>query len=444
VRIEGCRNVVATRLILALMLCVSPGLACAEASAPSIPDTPAGHVLAAWLDAFNSGNVATFESFKTSHAPWLNTDGEMARRSRTGGYDLVSINQSGRLWLTFRVKEKSSPAEVTGNLVVRSNDLDHMSLLSLAPVGTKSGEFSVDDPERTSVIEGLARLLNEFYVFPDIARKVSANLVTQQKRGDYSGITDGEVLAVRLDDDLAALSGDKHLAVDFFVKAMPPEGPPARPRSDPRRLAASNCGFETAEHFPPNIGYLKLNEFAEPEGCASTAIAAMTFLADSDALIIDLRDNHGGAPGMVAVICSYLFDASTHLDDIYERKENATDQLWTLPYVPGKKFTEKPVFVLTSARTFSAAEEFSYDLQSLKRATVIGEATGGGAHTVAPHRIDDHFYIRVPFGRFINPITKTDWEGTGVEPDVRISALDALDEALKRARGQIASERSPR
>jgi retinol-binding protein 3 len=121
-----------------------------------------------------------------------------------------------------------------------------------------------------------------------------------------------------------------------------------------------------------------------------------------------------------------------------------TEQLWTIPYLPGKKFTGKPVLVLISGRTFSASEELAYDLKSLKRATLIGETTGGGAHTVAPHRIDEHFFIRVPFGRFVNPMTKTDWEGTGVEPDIKVSAANALDEALRRAREQTAGAQSAR
>ena len=136
---------------------------------------------------------------------------------------------------------------------------------------------------------------------------------------------------------------------------------------------------------------------------------------------------------MVAVICSYLFDERIHLDDIEDHQENTTEQLWTIPYLPGKKFTGKPVLVLVSGRTFSASEELAYDLKSLKRATLVGETTGGGAHTVAPHRIDEHFFIRVPFGRFVNPITKTDWEGAGVEPDVKVTAQEALDLARKLA-----------
>jgi Peptidase family S41/N-terminal domain of Peptidase_S41 in eukaryotic IRBP len=419
---------------LGALFSIVPVLALANGSAPTIPDTPAGHALASWLDVFNSDDSKRFESFAKVHAPWLSLDQEMGLRARTGGYDLVSIEGSGKLWVVFHVKGRVSPTAVFGKLVVRSNDREHISLLGLAPADTKPAEIVLDEAERSRVVEGAARLLQEFYVFPDVAKRTASRLEAQQKRGDYRGITDGEVFAVRLSDDLTALSGDKHLGVDYFTKDMPPEEPSSRPHPDPRKLAASNCGFEKADHYPPNIGYLKLNVFAEPDLCTSTAVAAMNFLADSDTLIIDLRDNHGGAPRMAALLSSYLFDEPTHLDDVYDRKENTTEQLWTFPYMPGKKFTGKAVYVLTSNRTFSVGEEFSFDLKSLKRATLVGETTGGGAHPMAPHRIDGHFFIRVPFGRFMNPITKADWESTGVEPDLKVPAADALDEALKRAR----------
>ncbi len=169
----------------------------------------------------------------------------------------------------------------------------------------------------------------------------------------------------------------------------------------------------------------------------------MNFLADSDSLIIDLRENHGGAPQMAGLIASYFFDERTHLDDIDYPRTHHAEHLWTLPNLPGKKFTGKPLFVLTSSSTFSAAEEFAYDLKSLKRATVVGETTGGGAHAMAPHKIDDHFYIRIPFARFVNPITKTDWEGTGVEPNVKVSAAEALTVAKKLAARELSKDPHP-
>lgn len=413
---------------------VLSGMTLAEAAAPAIPDTPAGHALVAWLDAFNSGDSGTFASFAKMRAPWVSVDQQLGLRAATGGYDLKSIDGSGKLWVVFHVQARVSGTRVLGRLVVRLNEPEHITLLDLAPADSKSAGIVLDDAERNRVIEGAQRLLTGFYVFPDLAKKSAAKLELQRKRGAYRDITDSEVFAVRLEDDLRAISGDKHFAVDYFAKEMPPGEPGPRPRPDPRKLAADNCGFEKADHYPPNIGYLKLNIFAEPDLCASTAIAAMNFLADSDTLIIDLRDNHGGAPGMSALICSYLFDDPTHLDDIYDRTNDTIEQSWTFPYLPGKKFTGKAVYVLTSAQTFSTGEEFSFDLKNLKRVTLVGETTAGGAHLVAPHRIDGHFFIRVPFGRIMDPITKADWEGKGVEPDTAVPAADALDEALKLAR----------
>lgn len=407
-----------------------------------IPNTPAGNALHSWLDAFNSGESARIDSYNRAHAPWLKLPGMIRLRANTGGYDLLSIEQSGEYWIVFLIRERKTSAELTGSMVVRSYEPDHITMLSLESVGTHSAGSALDKKERTRVVEGAAKLLDEYYVFPRVARRASAKLKALQEHGQYKGITDGRIFATRLGDDLVELSGDKHIGVDFFAQGVSGK-PSPRPNPNPRQLAAGNCGFENADHFAPNTGYLKLTFFAEPGYCTRTAIAAMNFLADSDALIIDLRDNHGGAPRMVALIASYLLDKPTHLDDIDYPGSRSADHLWTQPNPPGKRFTGKPVFVLTSRSTFSAAEELAYDLKSLKRATVVGETTGGGAHPVAPHKIDDHFFIRVPFGRFVNPITKRDWEGVGVEPDVKVSAAAALAVAEQLATGEIPKDRSP-
>jgi hypothetical protein len=427
--------------LITALFAVLPTASLADVSAPSIPNTPAGHALDEWLGAFNTGDKETIDSFAKAHAPWLPLDGQMQLRERTGGYELLSIDASDKLWIVFHAKERSNPAQITGRLIVRSYDPARITLLSLDSSNEGSTKIAVDEAQRSRVIDGTMRLLREFYVFPDVAKRVSTKLKAQNVRGAYRNITDGEILAVRLTDDLVALSGDRHMGVDFFTEVVPDEPAPSRPHPDPRMLAQRNCGFEKAEHYSPNIGYLKLNFFDEPEYCAATAIAAMNFLADSDALIFDLRDNHGGAPRMAALISSYLFNEPTHLGDIYDRARNTTEHLWTFPYLSGKKLTGKPIFVLTSARTFSAGEQFSYDLKALKRATLIGETTGGGAHLMGPHRIDDHFVLRVPFARFVNSVTKTNWEGTGVEPDVKVSAADALDVAKKLAAEAIRKER---
>jgi hypothetical protein len=309
------------------------------------------------------------------------------------------------------------------------------------PAGMTPADMTskIDAATKTRVIDAAVASLNEFYVFPETAKKMEDALRTRQKKGEYDAITDGEAFAMRLTENLQEVSHDRHLRVNFSPVVLPKGGPERTPEADERmraQMERNNCGFEKVERFPSNIGYLKFNGFADPAFCGATASAAMNFLGGVDAIIFDMRENGGGDPAMVAYMCSYLFADKTHLNDLYNRKEDSTTQFWTRD-VPGKRLAGKPVFVLTAKRTFSGAEEFTYDLQSLKRATVIGETTGGGAHPVSGHRIDDHFMIGVPFAKAVNPITKTNWEGTGVEPDVKVPADEALEVAKKMAVEQV-------
>jgi C-terminal processing protease CtpA/Prc len=199
----------------------------------------------------------------------------------------------------------------------------------------------------------------------------------------------------------------------------------------------NNCFFRKVEILPNNIGYIKFDAFPDASFCGPTVVAAMGFVAHTDALIFDIRQNGGGQPAMVTMIASYLFDKPTHLIDIYNRKEDTTTQNWTLSYLPGQRLTKQPVFVLTSKRTFSGAEEFAFDLKNQKRATIIGETTGGGAHPVSGHLVADYFMVGVPFAKSLDPVTKKNWEGTGVEPDVKVDAADALTTAEKMALEKI-------
>jgi hypothetical protein len=300
---------------------------------------------------------------------------------------------------------------------------------------------AIDASARARVIDGAIAKINEFYVFPDVAKKMGLAVQGRAKRGEYNSVTDGKAFAKLLTEHFRDVSHDKHLFVSFSPTPLPEESSSPSPDAVARYRAAmqvANCGFEKAEHLSGNVGYLKFNFFADPEICGSTAVAAMSFLANVDALIIDLRQNGGGDPKMIALVSTYLFDKQTHLNDLWVRKSDETQQYWTLPYVPGKRLPTVPVFVLTSHDTFSGGEEFSNNLKVLKRATIVGEVTGGGAHPVTGHRIDDHFTIGVPFARAINPITKTNWEGVGVEPDVKVAAADALATAQDLASKELA------
>jgi len=296
-------------------------------------------------------------------------------------------------------------------------------------------KVKLDAATRERVIEGVIANLNEYYVYPDTAMKMIDAVRAQQKSGAYSLANQPTTFAMMLTKDLQDVSRDRHLSVGYSFTVLP-EGR-IKPTSDAYELAEENCSFQKAERLPSNIGYLKINAFRDPEICGATATAAMNFLGNVDAMIFDLRDNGGGAPGMVVLISTYLFNQPTHLNDVYNRKEDSTTQYWTLPYVPGKRLAGKPVFVLTSKRTFSGAEEFAYDLKNLKRATIIGETTGGGAHMVSVHRLDDHFMIGVPVATAVNPISKANWEGSGVEPDVKVPAEEALDVAERMAAEKI-------
>ena len=205
------------------------------------------------------------------------------------------------------------------------------------------------------------------------------------------------------------------------------------------RNRLNNFGFNEVKILDGNIGYLDLRLFHNPSYAGETAVAALSFLSNSDALIIDLRKNGGGHASMVQLISSYLFGAEPiHLNSFYWRKSDKEEQTWTLPYVPGKRFPNIPVYILTSNFTFSAAEEFSYNLKNLKRATLIGETTGGGAHPGSPQIATDRFEVWVPLGKAINPITKTYWEGSGVAPHIVEEQALALNTAYKEALDKLA------
>jgi hypothetical protein len=296
-------------------------------------------------------------------------------------------------------------------------------------------DLTIDAQVRSEVIANVLKELNESYVFPETASKMEADIHRRMDLKEYDQITSGRAFAEKLTSDLQSVSHDKHLRVRFSSDVLPVrearEQPTAAEKAEEARYVKfMNSGFEQVERMRGNIGYIRFNGFVDPEKGAETVTAAMNFVANTDALIFDLRDNGGGDPAMVKLICSYLFgDKPVHLNDLYWRKGDRTEEFWTTPTVAGKKFLDKDIYVLTSNRTFSGAEEFSYNLKNLKRATIVGETTGGGAHPGGFARLNDHFGAFIPEGRAISPITKTNWEGTGVEPDVKVPR----DQALKTA-----------
>ncbi len=300
--------------------------------------------------------------------------------------------------------------------------------------GVENGTLGAGQRQR--VIQAAVANLTKYYVDPEAAQKMADALLAHEKNGDDDAAADGQVFADLLTRQMTDVSHDPQLMMSYSIVPSPENPPP--PTSDDiaryrMEMKQNRCTIETAKILPHNIGYLKLNAFPDVAICGKTVTAAMTSLNHADAIIFDLRDNRGGYANMVEFLATYLFDHPTHLNDFYDRSENSTEQSWTLPPVPGNRLADKPVLVLTSPTTFSAAEGFAYDLKMLKRATLVGETTSGRGHLGMGHRIDDHFTMHVPGIRVINPISRTNWEGTGVEPDVRVKAANALVTAEKLA-----------
>ena len=407
----------------------------------SIPDTPAGHTLQAWLDAFDSGDQAKLEIYVKTIDTSKSVDGMMSFHNQTGGFDLLSIESSAPLHISFRVKEKNGDTNAIGNLTVKDGQPPTVVTFGLRalPEGVKPVNVTLDAALRQKTIDAVESNLTDYYVDPDLARKMNDAIAAHAKAGDYDKITDGDIFADTLTNDLRAISHDRHLHVNFNPFILPPPHPPT-PEDEARfhkEMEHDNCAFDKVEILPNNIGYIKFDGFMDAGFCGATVNAAMQFVAHTDALIFDIRQNGGGQPNMVSLIASYLFDEPTHLIDIYNRHEDTTTQDWTLSYLPGPRISKQPVFVLTSKATFSGAEEFAFDLKNQKRATIVGEVTGGGAHPVMGRPAGDYFMIGVPFAKSLDPATKTNWEGTGVEPDVKVAAADALTTAEKLANEKI-------
>lgn len=285
-------------------------------------------------------------------------------------------------------------------------------------------EVVLDGAMRTQVIDTLAAQLNAHYVFPDTAKQIEALLRKRLRDGQYDSITDGMQFASQLTADMATVAHDLHMKVKFSPRFLSPDREPgSMTNAAPNR----NDGIDKVGHLSPAIGYLKISAFPPPSLVAGKYASVMNALSDTEALIIDVRPNRGGSPDSVALLISYFVDQRTRLNDIWSRDSGQTQQFWTEDRIDGKRYGgNKPVVILAGPGTGSAGEDFTYTMQALKRATVIGERTWGGAHPVGLYRLGGHFYAGIPNSRSISPITHTNWEGTGVKPDVAASPADAL------------------
>ncbi len=298
------------------------------------------------------------------------------------------------------------------------------------------------------IAETAMAILRSRYVFPDRAAQAAAQIEASLVAGEYDDLGEA-ALAERLTSQLYAVCADKHLRVHAHPERMrlPPPGPVDRDRArqDMRAMGRlDNFGIHRVERLEGNVGYVDLRRVALPQNAGASIAAAMELVSGTYALIIDLRRNGGGSPDGVVFWCSYLCDGpGTHFNDIYEAETGETRQFWSMSYVPGSRYVDKPVYLLTSHETFSGGEDLCYTLQALGRAQLIGETTGGGAHPTGMRPLSATMAISVPFARSVNPITGTNWEGTGVVPDVSVAAAEAYDVAYGIALRHVLSLDAP-
>ena len=313
------------------------------------------------------------------------------------------------------------------------------SQASVSPGGAAPSD-TLAAAARHRLIVAVATNLREHYPDHALGEKVASSLLGYENNGGYDGVTNPSAFADLVTMQMKDLSDDTELALVYSARPWRDAGAGFSPQSVAAYREAmlhQNCSFEKVQILPANVGYFKLNAFPDTAVCAEQAKSAMAQLNHAKALIFDLRDNRGGYPEMTALVGSYLFD---HPEYWYNPRDNTSAQSWTHSPVSGNLLADKAVYILTSAQTISGAEQFAYNLKMLKRATIVGETTAGQAHAGVFIRIDAHFGMGIRENVAINPFSAHDWDGTGVAPDVKTAAADALDTAEKLARSRLGQQ----
>lgn len=291
-------------------------------------------------------------------------------------------------------------------------------------------DFPIGAAYRSRIIDGVSQKLSEGYFDANTAKLIETQLTKKSVRAAYDTLNSAAAFSAAMTKDLRTWSNDRHLQIFFSKDPIPTKGIPAEPELD--ESARRNFGLFALTRFTGNIGYIEIGRFDAASRAGPTIQAAMQFLANTDALIIDLRQNGGGHADGVAQLTSYFLAEQTKLATLERRDKNASDQVWSAPYV-APKYLNKPVFILTSGRTFSGAEGFAYDMKYFAKATIVGEKTRGGANPGGVQMIDEHFAVFVPTARVVHAATGTNWDANGIAPDVAVAAKDASKTALKLA-----------
>lgn len=285
-----------------------------------------------------------------------------------------------------------------------------------------------------SLIDSITLLLNQYYVFPDVAKKIESHLKAEYAEGHFSNLQNDGDIAEKIHQEMNSIAHDLHLRFSLAGGSFSSVQNRKRVPNYSYQIVKEiqDFGFIRTGKMDNDIGYLEIRGFPPLNTSKPTIDEAMSFIVSSKVLIIDLRRNGGGIPETIKYICSYFFEKPTHINSIYWRYLDKTVDFITLENVGGKKMAETPIFVLTSSFTVSGGEEFAYNIQTQKRGLLIGEVTAGGANPSDIFTIDN-FRFSIPTGRAINPITKTNWEGVGVKPDIEKESAEVLEYAHEKA-----------
>jgi hypothetical protein len=309
-------------------------------------------------------------------------------------------------------------------------------IASLAAAQTPPADMPLTAVERAQIIEATAARVESEYVDEQKGLEFADAIRRAVKAGTFDEATSALKLVPLMNRVLVPF-GDAHLRFGYNARPNPhPDAPETQDEHAQRLREAALTGFGVrgVQRLEGNVGLLTIVKFHDPAFAGDAIGAAMELLAPTNALIIDLRDSEGGLPEMVAYLMSYFFEGDPiHIGSIYFRAKNFTRQLWTEAYVRGPRYVGKEVYILTSKKTFSAAEAFTYHMKSRKRAAIVGEKTRGGANAGEWLSVHPNFAVFVPTARGIDPVTGKNWEHTGVEPDIVVAPPSALQTAHLRA-----------
>ncbi|WP_166964140.1 S41 family peptidase [Yeosuana marina] len=310
-------------------------------------------------------------------------------------------------------------------------------LVFISITNLKAQNKEITKDEKVEITEMISKNLLKTYIDLDVAQEMTALLKSNIKSNKYETITNPDNFAEIVTQDLQNVSHDLHLKLKYEPKKiaqsqriMPEEMKIKRESIMSMKMAEVNYGFTVVKVLNGNIGYLNLRMFADTIYAKDVATAAMNFLHNTNAIIIDLRENGGGVPSMIQLLSSYFTEAKpVLLSNFYEREKDLKTQLFTFETIDGKRMTNKPLYILTSENTFSAAEAFTYTLKHLNKAVVVGEVTRGGANRTRTINLNDDFSLSLPYIKAIHPVTNTNWEGKGVQPTIKTTKKEAFVKA---------------